>query len=160
TRPTCKSRGFRGSTWASPRSIRRPPASVTVTVLKDGSRSPSNQMRTSVGAVPTTAPTRGSERSGKACAPAPMPVVSSNSPMIPGGRTGRIRGPLLEDRPEDRRVDVVQEEVEQGPDADVLAGLAVDRDHGLDAHLHVLPGPDEAGVDGPGRLAPVERGGE
>src|SRR5439155_4830051 len=66
--PAWRSRRFSGATPPSPSSTRRPAPSVTIRVLNLGSRSPSNQMATRVGAVRTAAPTRGSARSGNAWA--------------------------------------------------------------------------------------------
>ena len=50
---------------------------------------------------------------------------------------------------EERRDQVVQIEVELPDHTDVVAALGVERDHGLEAELEELAGPEEPGVDGP-----------
>ena len=56
---------------------------------------------------------------------------------------------------------VIQIEVELSDHTDVLSSPGVDRDHGLQAQLDELAGPEDARVDGPGglpALAPVQGG--
>src|SRR5262245_21456955 len=62
----------------------------------------------------------------------------------------------VERRPrEDLRPDVVQVEVDLRQGADVLADVVVHGDDGLDPELKILPEPDDAGIDRPGRTAGI-----
>src|SRR5438270_3533615 len=75
-------------------------------------------------------------------------------------RSQRNRGPkgasflASEDRPAERmRENVVDVKMQLGDEADAVSALIIHRKDRLGGELHMLPGPDEAGIDRAGRAA-------
>src|SRR5215470_4580737 len=123
-------------------------------VLKTGSISPSNQMRTRVGLVSTVWPTRGSERSGSACAHASdgtSMTASTARAML--SRKCRSEHSMKRCPGEDLWRDVVEVEVHLSEDTHVLARTRVHRDPCLEPELNVPTEPDDARVHRARRLA-------
>src|ERR1700689_1870837 len=152
-RPTISSVWSRSSTRGAPSSTRAPAASVTSMPLKAGSSSCVNQMRTSAGGAPSVLPTGGAAWSRKACAHAtpPRPTTSKQASSIP-----EIRCVISVSEyrpPEGGGENIVEEEMKLPQPAIAVPGQAVDRDDRLGADLIILPGPDQAGLDGAGGLA-------
>src|SRR5437016_2171572 len=100
-------------------------------VLKTGSISPSNQIRTCAGGVSIVYPTRGSEWSGNAWGHAADGVSSTVATSTARRKLPRKRRPehTMERRPrKELGRDVIEIEVDLPEDAHIFPGARVDRD--------------------------------